>query len=156
MAISTYKEPWVKGCLHARDGPLQRVFVKPETGWKLVSGVDDMSGEEELADVLGRPHSSEKTSLRRLDVNLGHLETNVLIRHLQVAHATHQALEAARNFEFLSCEAAEHLRVARQSSPCEVQPPLKSIAMEDWIPGERVKNLHMWAVKGAQCTIWRR
>ena len=88
---------------------------------QFVAGVDDMSGEEESADVLGRPHSSVQTSFRRLHVNLGHPKKNVLVRHLRHAHATPQALEAARNFKCPACEAAKHPRVARQSSPCEVQ-----------------------------------
>ena len=40
------------------------------------------------------------------------------------------------------------LTVARQSSPCEVQPPLKCIALDvrelpSWVTGERVKILHV-------------
>ena len=81
-------------------------------------------------------------------MNLSHPKNNVLIRHLRHAHATPQALEAARNFGSPACEAAKHLCAARQSSPCEVQPLLKSIAMDVkelllWIPGETGKTLHV-------------
>ena len=101
------------------------------------------------ADVLGRPQSSVQASRRRLHVNLGHQKkNNVLIRRLRHAPATPQALAAARNFECPAGEAAKHPRVARQSSPFEVQAHLKSIAMEEkelpgWMPGERVKTLRV-------------
>ena len=36
-----------------------------------VAAVDDMSGEEGSGHILGRPHSSVQTSLKRLHVNLG-------------------------------------------------------------------------------------
>ncbi len=42
-----------------------------------VAAVDDMSGEEESGDILGRPHSSVQSSLKRLHVNLGHPKNNV-------------------------------------------------------------------------------
>ena len=45
---------------------------------QFVSGIDDMSEEEESADVLGQPQSSVQTSLRRLHVNLGHPKNNVM------------------------------------------------------------------------------
>ena len=55
-----------------------------------VAAVDDMSGEEESGDILGRPHSAVQTSLRRLHVNLGHPENNVFISssHLRTRDAT--------------------------------------------------------------------
>ena len=86
-----------------------------------VAAVDDVSREEESGDILGRPHSSVQSSRRRLHVHLGHPKNNVLLRHLRHANATQPALEAARNFECFACEAAKHPRVARQSSPVEVQ-----------------------------------
>ena len=74
-----------------------------------VAAVHDMSGEEGSGDILGRPHSSIQTSLRRLHVNLGHPKDNVSTRHLQHAHATQQTLDAARNFDCSVCEAAKFL-----------------------------------------------
>ena len=47
-----------------------------------VAALDDMTGEEGSGDILGRPHSSIQTSLRRPHVNLGHQKNNVLIRPL--------------------------------------------------------------------------
>ena len=90
-----------------------------------VAALDDMSGDEITGDILGRPRSSIHTSLRRLHVNLGHTKNkNTFGTHSQ------QTWKAARNFGRPACEAAKCPRVARQSSPCEVQLPLKSIAMD--------------------------
>ena len=81
-------------------------------------------------------------------MNLGHPKNNVLLRPLWHAHTTQRTLKAPRNFECPACEAAKHPRVAQQSSPIEVQPPLKIVAMDvkelpGWIPGERMKTLHV-------------
>ena len=40
-----------------------------------VAAFDDVSGEEGSGDILGRPHSSIQTSLRRLHMKLGHRKT---------------------------------------------------------------------------------
>ena len=68
-----------------------------------VAAVDDMSGEEGSGDILGRPHSSIKTSLRNPHVNLGHPKTTS--QHvISSTHVTQQTLEAARYFECPACE----------------------------------------------------
>ena len=50
-----------------------------------------------------------------------------------------------KNFECFACEASNYFREARQSSPCEVQIPLKKNArvvkdLPGWIPGERCER----------------
>ena len=99
-------------------------------GWKLLSPCgQQLTTRQAKRD---RVTSSAIQSLqhrpvpRRLHVNLGHPKNNVLTDRFRHAHAT----QAARNFECPACEAAKYPRVARQSYKIEVQPPLKSIAMD--------------------------
>ena len=145
----TCSELRVSRCLPVCAEPLKRANAKPERGWKLLSLWQQLTTYQtrrNSGDILGRPHSSIQTSIRRLHVNLGDPNNNVLKGHLQHAHATQQTLEAARNFECPACVAAEYPRVARQPSLVEVHPPFKNIAMDvqelpKWTPGERVKTL---------------
>ena len=86
-------------------------------------------------------------------------QNNVLRPHLRHADATQPTLEVAKYFESPACEDARCLRVARQSSPCEVQLPLKSIAMDvkeltGWVLVEKGRKLCMFSVKEAPCKLW--
>ena len=69
-------------------------------------------------------------SLRRLHVILGHPKKYDLMHHLRHAHATNQALEATKQCECPACGVAKFSKVIRHSYPTDVQPPLKSIAID--------------------------
>ena len=72
-----------------------------------VAAVDDMSGEEGS----GAARESRSPKKQRLNTS----------SPARTRDATN-TLEAARHFECPACEAAEHPRVTRMSSPCEAQP----------------------------------
>ena len=77
--------------------------------------------------------------MRRLHANFGHPQNKILIRHLRHRHVSKQDLEAAKQIECLACDAAKFLDVARQSSPTDVRPAPKSVAMN-------VKELLGWVL----------
>ena len=112
-----------------------------------VAAVDDMSGEEESGDILGRPHSAVQTSLRRLHVNLDHPKNNVLICHPRHAHATQQTLEAERlRMPCLrSCQIpSSRTTVLFGRSQTSSQKHCDGCeGTAGWIPGEWMKTLHV-------------
>ena len=81
-----------------------------------VVAVGGVSGGREPTDLVGRPHSSIKSNLRRLHAQQSYLRSSILIRHLRHTHAPKQALEAVNMFECLARDAAKFPEVARQSS----------------------------------------